>query len=56
MAITEQQARAMAYRLADEIETRAQLLMARNPACQSIGQAIAIVIEAMAIEGRGDDD
>lgn len=35
MAITETQARAMAYRLVDEIETRAFALMARNPACTS---------------------
>lgn len=55
MAITEREARALAYRLADEIETRAKALMARNPACDNIGQAIAIVIEAMAIEGRGHD-
>ena len=50
MAITEKQARAMAYRLVDEIETRALALMARNPACTSKAQAMAIVIEAMAIE------
>lgn len=55
MGVTTQRARAMAYRLADEIETRAQALMARNPACQSIEQAIAIVIRAMAMEGRGND-
>lgn len=52
MAITDKQARAMAYALCDEIETRALRLMARNPACTSKAQAIAIVIEAMAIETR----
>lgn len=52
MAITQEQARAMAYRLVDEIETRALRLMARNPACTSKAQAMAIIIEAMAIETR----
>ena len=52
MAITQEQARAMAYALVDEIETRALRLMARNPACTSKAQAMAIVIEAMAIETR----
>lgn len=52
MAITDKQARAMAYRLVEEIETRALRLMARNPACTSKAQAMAIVIEAMAIESR----
>lgn len=52
MAITQEQARAMAYALCDEIETRALRLMARNPACTSKAQAMAIVVEAMAIETR----
>ena len=55
MAITQREARALAYRLADEIETRAQALMARNPACRDMGQAVAIVIQAMAMESRGND-
>ena len=42
----------MAYRLVDEIETRALALMARNPACRDKSQAMAIIIEAMAIEAR----
>lgn len=48
MAITDKQARAMAYRLVEEIETRALRLMARNPSCTSKAQAMAIVVEAMA--------
>ena len=48
MAISDKQARAMAYALCDEIETRALRLMARNPACTSKAQAMAIVVEAMA--------
>lgn len=52
MAISDREARAMAYRLVEEIETRALRLMARNPACTSKAQAMAIVIEAMAIETR----
>jgi hypothetical protein len=55
MSITQREARALAYRLADEIETRAQALMARNPACRDMGQAVAIVIQAMAMESRGND-
>lgn len=52
MALSDREARAMAYRLVDEIETRALRLMQRNPACTSKAQAMAIVIEAMAIETR----
>ena len=52
MAITQEQARAMAYVLVDEIETRALRLMAREPSCTSKAQAMAIVIEEMAIETR----
>ena len=52
MALSDREARAMAYRLVEEIETRALRLMARNPACTSKAQAMAIVVEAMAIETR----
>lgn len=52
MALSDREARAMAYRLVEEIETRALRLMARNPACTSKAQAMAIVVEAMAIESR----
>ena len=48
MAITQRQARAMAYALADEIETRALDVMRRYPQVQSKVQAINIVLEAMA--------
>lgn len=52
MALSDRESRAMAYRLVEEIETRALRLMARNPACTSKAQAMAIVVEAMAIETR----
>lgn len=52
MALSDREARAMAYRLVEEIETRAIALMQRNSACTSKAQAMAIVIEAMAIETR----
>lgn len=48
MALNERQARAMAYRLVDEIETMALAIMARNPAIASKGDAMALAIEAMA--------
>lgn len=50
--ISDREARAMAYRLVEEIETRAIALMQRNAACTSKAQAMAIVIEAMALESR----
>lgn len=50
--ISDREARAMAYRLVEEIETRAIALMQRNAACASKAQAMAIVIEAMALESR----
>lgn len=50
MVLSERQARAMAYRLADEIETRARALMARNAACPNLATAIGIVIQAMAFD------
>ena len=52
MALSDREARAMAYRLVEEIETRALCLMARNPAFTSKAQAMAIVVESMAIESR----
>ena len=52
MVLSDREARAMAYRLVEEIETRALRLMRRNPACTSKAQAMAIVVEAMAIETR----
>ena len=52
MALSDREARAMAYRLVEEIETRALRLMARNPAFTSKAQAMAIVVESMAIESR----
>lgn len=48
MAITDKQARAMAYALCDEIETRALGVMRDFPQVKSKAQAMAIVIEAMA--------
>lgn len=50
--ISDREARAMAYRLVEEIETRAIALMQRNPACTSKAKAMSIVIEAMALENR----
>lgn len=48
MAITDKQARAMAYALCDEIETRALAVMDKYPQVKSKAQAMAIVVEAMA--------
>jgi len=39
----------MAYRLVEEIETRALRLMADNPGLTDKGHAMGIVLEAMAI-------
>lgn len=49
MAITQRQARAMAYALVDEIETRALKLMADNPSLTDKAKAMAIVLQAMEI-------
>lgn len=54
MAITQRQARAMAYRLVDEIETRALRLMADNPGLTDKAQAMALVMQAMAKESAHD--
>lgn len=47
--ISDREARAMAYRLVEEIETRALRLMADNPSLTDKAKAMAIVLEAMAI-------
>ena len=49
MTITNRESRAMAYRLVEEIETRALRLMADNPSLIDKAKAMAIVLEAMAI-------
>lgn len=54
MAITQRQARAMAYALADEIEARALRLMADNPSITDKAHAMALVIETMAKESAHD--
>lgn len=46
--ISDREARAMAYALCDEIETRALGVMEKYPQVQSKAQAMAIVVEAMA--------
>ena len=48
MALSDREARAMAYALCDEIETRALGVMRDFPQVKSKAQAMAIVIEAMA--------
>lgn len=54
MAITQRQARAMAYALVDEIETRALRLMADNPSLTDKAHAMALVIQTMAKESAHD--
>lgn len=49
MALSDREARAMAYRLVEEIETRALRLMADNPGLTDKGRAMGIVLEAMTI-------
>lgn len=49
MALSDREARAMAYRLVEEIETRALRLMADNPGLTDKGYAMGIVLEAMTI-------
>ena len=49
MALSDREARAMAYRLVEEIETRALRLMADNPGLTDKARAMGIVLEAMTI-------
>lgn len=49
MPLSDKQARALAYALVDEIETRALRLMADNPGLTDKAKAMGIALEAMAI-------